>query len=85
MISGNAGTWSHSDPEFNNVVKVIFSLCRRSHLNKEIQSLVQSVRIRYVFSRMFHQNLNSPLSIRKNNTMNSKSKMNPMILFTLAL
>jgi hypothetical protein len=25
MISGNAGTWSHSDSEFNNVVKVILS------------------------------------------------------------
>ena len=24
MISGNAGTWSHSDPKFNNVVKVNF-------------------------------------------------------------
>jgi hypothetical protein len=24
LISGNAGTWSHSDPDFNNVVKVIF-------------------------------------------------------------
>ncbi len=24
LISGNAGTWSHSDPDFNNVVKVRF-------------------------------------------------------------
>jgi hypothetical protein len=24
MISGNAGTWSHSDIDYNNVVKVIY-------------------------------------------------------------
>ena len=85
MISGNAGTWSHLDPEFNNVVKVILSLRRRLHSSKEIQSLVQSVKIKSVFLRTYHQSLSNHLSILKNNIMNSKFRTNMMILFTLVL
>jgi hypothetical protein len=85
MISGNAGTWSHLDPEFNNVVKVILSLRRLLHLSKEIQSLVQSVKIKSVFLRTYHQSLSNHLSILKNNIMNSKFRTNITIPFTLVL
>lgn len=40
MVSGNAGSWSHSNPLFNNVVKVISYLLRPLISNKETQSLV---------------------------------------------
>jgi hypothetical protein len=37
LISGNAGTWSHSDVDFNNVVKVsAFNIFRVFTLSKAI-------------------------------------------------